>query len=353
MILPFDHPWLGGLLGDAAASAAWAPEVQIGHYLAMEAALALALEEIGAVAPGLGTEARAAILAYRPDPARLAEATARDGLPIPQLVADLREAAGPAKGAVHTGATSQDVLDTALALTLREVNAGLGERLCALEGHLATLSERFGERPLMARTRMQAALPTTVADRVEAWRAPLRAHVERLARLRPEVEVVQLGGPVGTRSAWGSKADRLTLSVANALGLGLPKRVWHTDRTALADYAGCLSLITGTLGKMGADVALMSQQGIDEIVVSGGGGSSAMPHKANPVIAEVLVTLARYNAAQVASMHQALVHEQERSGAAWMLEWMVLPAMTVATAGSVRSALKLCGQVTSIGGRTA
>ncbi len=349
MIFPFENQPPGGLLGDEIALAAWAPGVQVGHFLAVEAALAEALEGVGAVAPGLGTEARDIILAFEPDLQRLADGTARDGLPIPQLVADLRLAAGRAKNAVHTGATSQDVLDTALTLTLRTVNESLATRLSTLVDRMEELSARFGEAPLMARTRMQAALPVTVKDRITSWRAPLRAHGARLANLRPRLEVVQLGGPVGTRSAWGAEADALTLRVADRLGLGVPERVWHTDRSTLADYAACLSLITGTLGKFGQDVALMSQQGIGEIRLTGGGGSSAMPHKSNPIDAEILVTLARYTAGQLALMHSALVHEQERSGAAWMLEWMVLPAMTVATCTAVTTASRLCGNVAAIG----
>ena len=118
---------------------------------------------------------------------------------------------------------------------------------------------------------------------------------------------------------------------------------------ALADFAGWLSLVTGSLGKFGQDVALMAQAG-DEIELSGGGGSSAMPHKQNPVEAEVLVTLARFNAAQLSGMHQALVHEQERSGAAWTLEWLILPQMVVATAAALRLAGELAGQIESLGG---
>ena len=87
----------------------------------------------------------------------------------------------------------------------------------------------------------------------------------------------------------------------------------------------------------------------NEIGLAGGGGSSAMPHKANPVLAELLVTLARFNATQVAGIHHALVHEQERSGAAWMLEWMILPQMTMATGRALTAARSLCGQITQIG----
>ena len=106
--------------------------------------------------------------------------------------------------------------------------------------------------------------------------------------------------------------------------------------------------MTGSLGKFGADVALLAQAG-DEIKLSGGGRSSAMPHKSNPVGAEILVTLARFNAVLLSGMHQSLVHEQERSGAAWTLEWMMLPQMAVAAGASLRTALELIGQIEGLG----
>jgi 3-carboxy-cis,cis-muconate cycloisomerase len=120
-------------------------------------------------------------------------------------------------------------------------------------------------------------------------------------------------------------------------------------RDGIAEAGSLMSLITGTLGKMGQDICLMAQQGIDEIRIDGGGGSSAMPHKQNPVLAELLVTLARFNAVQVSGLHQAMIHEQERSGAAWTLEWMILPQMVQATGRALAVASALTTQIVDIG----
>jgi 3-carboxy-cis,cis-muconate cycloisomerase len=136
-------------------------------------------------------------------------------------------------------------------------------------------------------------------------------------------------------------------ALAGKLGLGDAPQ-WHSQRDGLAELAGWLSLVTGSLGKFGQDLALMAQVGSD-IKLSGGGSSSAMPHKQNPVKAEALVALARFNAVQLSGMHQALVHEQERSGAAWTLEWLILPQMVVATAAALRLAAELAGQIESLG----
>lgn len=163
----------------------------------------------------------------------------------------------------------------------------------------------------------------------------------RVARL-------QLGGAVGTAHVFGEDRDDIARHMAKQLGLKHDP-TWHTDRSAVIEFAGQISAITGSLGKIGQDIALMAQQGVDEIVISGGGGSSAMPHKSNPVLAELLVTLARFNATQVSGMHQALVHEQERSGAAWMLEWMILPQMTAATGRALSTCSTLLDQIGSMG----
>jgi 3-carboxy-cis,cis-muconate cycloisomerase len=168
--------------------------------------------------------------------------------------------------------------------------------------------------------------------------------------MTPRLLVVQFGGAVGTLDKLGGKGAAAVAALAGRLDLGVPERAWHSQRDGFAELAGWLSLVTGSLGKLGLDVALMAMAG--DVVLAHGGGSSAMPHKSNPVGAEVLVTLARFNATLVGGMHGALVHEQERSGAAWMLEWMLLPQMLTAAAASLRTATALLGQISEIGRAT-
>ncbi|WP_316014450.1 3-carboxy-cis,cis-muconate cycloisomerase [Roseobacter sp. HKCCA0434] len=345
----FDHPWLGALFGDAEVAALWSAEAQLAHYIRFETALAHALDAAGLVAPGSGSRVGEVLAAVDLDPTALAAATARDGLPIPELVRTLRAAVGAdLADAVHTGATSQDVLDTALSLTLRAQSDLFVARLRALDAQLAELSATQGDRALMGRTRMQAALPIRVRDRVEAWRRPLIDLAEELLARRDRVARLQLGGAVGTRASFGAAGHMVAAEMARRLDLS-DGPCWHSDRGAVADHGALLSRIGGALGKMGQDIALMAQQGVDAISLSGGGGSSAMPHKSNPVLAELLVTLARYDAGQLSGLHHALVHEQERSGAAWMLEWMILPQMSVATGRALGAAQELLTRIETIG----
>jgi 3-carboxy-cis,cis-muconate cycloisomerase len=184
----------------------------------------------------------------------------------------------------------------------------------------------------------------TVSDRLRAWRAPLDKYRDRLTQ---ETFPLQFGGAVGTLEKLGLKAADIRASLAQELDL-TDEPQWQSQRARIAELAGLLSLISGSLGKIGQDIALLAQAG-DEIELAGGGGSSAMPHKQNPVAAETLVSLARFNAVQLSGIHQSLVHEQERSGAAWTLEWLLLPQMVMATAASLRSARELIGNVKRLG----
>jgi 3-carboxy-cis,cis-muconate cycloisomerase len=345
---PFDHPILSGLLGDDETARHFSAAAEIEAMLVFEQALAEAEADEGVIEREAADAVIAALKTFKPDMAGLKAGVGQDGVVVPELVKQLRTAIGkPHDKAVHFGATSQDVIDTGLILRLKPAIAHLDATLSEVIDRLAGVEASFGSRHLMGRTRMQAAIPITVADRVRSWREPLVRHRERLNERRAEMLVVQFGGAAGTLEKLGDKGASVRAALAVKLELGDAPQ-WHSQRDRLADFASLLSLIAGSLGKFGQDVALMAQAG-GEIELRGGGGSSAMPHKQNPVAAEVLVTLARFNATQVSGMHQALVHEQERSGAAWTLEWLVLPQMVAATAASLRQARTLAGQIEAVG----
>jgi 3-carboxy-cis,cis-muconate cycloisomerase len=309
-------------------------------------ALARTQAKLGII-PGVAADAIAAAATdFRPDIAMLADGTRCDGMVVPAWIDQLRRKIGDPHGQhVHFGSTSQDVLDTSLVLRLRPVLDILAARLASIEAGLDVLTQKYGKQPAMARTRMQRALPILWEDRIAAWRTPLGRHQQRLAELRPRLMVLQFGGPVGTLDKFGDQGPTLAAALGKALDLAVPHICWHTARDNLAEFAGWLSLVTGSLGKIGQDVAMLAQNEIGDVTLPGGGKSSAMHHKNNPVAAEILVTLARFNATQLSAMHQALVHEQERSGSAWTLEWMILPQMVAATAASLTHAATLIEQM--------
>jgi 3-carboxy-cis,cis-muconate cycloisomerase len=344
----FGHPLLSGLFGDEEIAALLSSEASLAHMLMVESAYAEALGKVGLVPVDIAQTAAVQIKGFVPDVTGLRTRMAADGVVVPALVEQLKGAlSADLHIALHKGMTSQDVVDTSLILSLSPILQVLGGRIAALLIALNDLMERFGDNALQGRTRMQAALPIKVGARIKTWQASLVAHQNTLSDISPRLLVLQLGGPVGTRAGL---APNIATEMAEILGLSDPAAAWHTNREALVEFAGWLSLVTGSLGKIGVDATLMAQQGVDEIALTGGGRSSAMPHKSNPILAETLVTLARYNATQLPGMHHALVHEQERSGSAWALEWMILPSMVMATGSALSTATKLCGSVTRLGG---
>lgn len=324
--------WTSGLYGDDEIAEILSPGAEIARMLRVEAAWSRAQG-----ADTLADEIAAVEIA----PSALKEGAARDGVPVPTLVQMIRQAVSAPEG-VHTGLTSQDVIDTALVLALEASGAILVKRLQRLTDALATARDTHAGREVMAFTRMQPALPSTADQLVQMWAAPLPRLTQELAAMDLPL---QWGGPVGRRDT--PEAVHVGAAFAAALGLRDPGHAWHTDRTYIADVAHLLSKITGALGKIGQDVALMASRG--DLALRGGGGSSAMPHKSNPILAEALVTLARYNATQVAGLHQALVHEHHRSGAAWGLEHMILPEMLRATGASLARAHALVETFERIG----
>lgn len=338
----------GDLLRDPEIAGLFSAQAFLKHALRFEIAWTETLIALGAVSAGDGAAALTALRRVEPDIPAIAASSDRNGLPVPGLVKQLRaELPDPVANAIHTGTTSQDVIDTAMVLTLLEALEVLEVRLTGVVAALSELQAR-NPGPMMGRTRMQAALPIPVSARIESWAAPLRGHLDRLGALRHQIGQVQLGGPVGLRDFPEGKGEAAAQDLAQRLGLRVGP-VWHSDRTPVLDVGHWLTLVSGSLGKMGQDAALMAQQGIDEIKLAGGGGSSAMPHKANPVLAETLVTLARFVGVQQGGLTQAMVHEQERSGAMWTLEWLLLPPMVEATGAALRHAGALVSRIERLG----
>lgn len=336
---PFDSAIYGSLFGDGAAAAAFTDDALIAAMLRVEVALAAVQGRLGLIpqeaAARIAERAGAAAI----DAASLASGTASAGLPVPAFVDALRAAVGgDAARFVHFGATSQDILDTALVLRIRPLLDGYAASLDGLVAALAGLADAHRRTPMAARTRSQQAAPMSFGLKAATWMLPLVRERRRLDALRPALLCVQLGGATGTLSAMGDAGIAVMEALAAELELNVPPLPWHTQRDAIACFGGWLSAVTGALGKIGNDVVLMAQSEVGELRLAAGGGSSTLPQKQNPVMAETLVTLARFNAGQVGTLHQALVQDHERGGIGWPLEWLVLPQMLAATGGALARA---------------
>lgn len=235
----FDHSWVSGLFSAPGIALHWCDARQLAHMLAFERALTEGLQRTGRISDADATQALRSIDTFQPDLEYLKTGAARDGLVVPELVAQLRT--GLATGAaIHSGATSQDVIDTATALTLRDISTVIVAELHDIIAALEDLKTRAQGAQIMGRTRMQAALPIDVAQRISAWQCPLVDHIDRLETLAPSVFRLQLGGAVGDRSAFGQEGDALAAQMAKTLNLHPAPRAWPTA-------AGLSRLANGSL----------------------------------------------------------------------------------------------------------
>lgn len=330
-----DSAIYGDLFSDPEIAEHFSDAVQIRAMLEVEAALA----RVQARMDMIPADAAVAIVRAARDlviePADLAEPTYRSGVPVVDLVARLREASGKTAGQyVHWGATSQDVTDTATVLTLRLVLDILETRIETVIRRFSGLAERHRDTLMAARTRSQQAVPTTFGVKVCGWIALLLRQHRRLGEMRPRLLVAQLAGAAGTLAPFGRHGFEVSDGFADELGLARPGLPWHARRDGLAELAGWFALTTSSLAKIGQDLVLLAQSEVGEVRFAGG-GSSTMPQKANPVLAETLVTLGRHNASLAGTMQHAVIHAHERDGSAWAIEWLSLPQMAVAAGAAL------------------
>ena len=344
---PFGAPSHGNLFSTSEMRALWSDTRHCAAMVEVEAALARAQGACGVIPPESAEAISTALSGFVADNAALGAGSESAGVPVPALVAQLREAVGgEAARFIHWGATSQDIIDTALVLVLRETIADFETAMERVITALAAMARNHAETVMLARTRMQQAAPTTFGLKVAGWRAPLVRNRERLAQLKSRLLVAQFGGAAGTLAPLGDKASDVRVAFAKELQLGLTATPWHTQRDGLGEFADWLTLTTDALGKIGLDVGMLAQSEVGELRETGEagrGGSSTLPQKSNPVSSEILITLARYNANSVGAMHQAALHEGERSGASWSLEWLTLPHMVLALSGALAHAERIAG----------
>ncbi|CAN1569876.1 PurB Adenylosuccinate lyase [Rhabdaerophilaceae bacterium] len=346
-ISPLDNRLHVGLLGDAELTALLSEDAEIGAMLRVERALALVQMRLGIVPPEAGEALVKALETATIQPGDLAKGMARDGVVAPALLAKLRQhLADDASQWLHWGMTSQDLADLALVLRLRDILERIDARLIGLIRQLMALASAHRTTPCLARTRMQAAAPTLFGLKAAQWMAPMLRHRQRLAELKPRLLAVQLGGAAGNLSAFGDLALPLMDALADEFSLSRAEP-WHKARDRIEELGGFLAMIAASLGTIGADLALLAQSEVAEVAFAGAGGSSTLPQKQNPVLAEILVSLGRFAGVQVSGLHQAGLHTNERDGAAWTLEWLSLPPLLVATgaallrAGEALSALRV------------
>jgi 3-carboxy-cis,cis-muconate cycloisomerase len=340
-INPADSPILGTLYGSDAMRAVFDERAYFQRMLDVEAALARVQAQLGIIP----TDAAAAITrAARVDnlvTEELAASARNVGYPVVGLVAGLSRAAGEAGRWTHWGATTQDIMDTATVLQIRD---GLALIRTALRGMVTALSAQADKhrRTVMAgRTHLQQALPITLGLKCAVWAQPLIAHIHRLDALRPRVQQVSFAGAAGTLASLGDQGIAVMEGLATELDLAAPAAPWHVSRDGFAETVAFLGLICGSLAKLATDVILLAQTEVGELAepyVAGRGSSSTMPQKRNPIASEYILAAARTVHALVPVMLGAMAADHERATGPWQAELLALPQAFVLTHGALQHA---------------
>ena len=259
---------------------------------------------------------------------------------VKQLTAEVAKIDAEAAGYVHWGSTSQDVIDTAMALATKRAVALIDTRLVDLIAATCMLAERHRDAPMLGRTLLQPALVISVGFKLVSWAAPLLRCRERLAVAASNALKLQLGGAVGTLSVMGDRGPAVAQRMAADLQLGPAPGNWHTQRDEWVALACEVGVLCGTLGKVAKDISLLAQAEVGEVAEPSGGGrggSSAMPHKRNPVASMIALAAAMRAPHRVAALLSTMPQEHERGLGNWQAELAEWPGLFMSAHGAVHA----------------
>ncbi|GAC1337790.1 MAG: 3-carboxy-cis,cis-muconate cycloisomerase [Beijerinckiaceae bacterium] len=339
-----DSALLGPLFATDAMRAVFSDRARIANMLRTEAALARAEAALG-LAPAELAPAIAAIAPDDLDIAALGKATAIAGVPtIPFIKAVRERLPKDLERAFHKGATTQDIVDTALVLQMREGLQLIEADLALTIKGLVRLARAHRTTPCVGRTYGQHAVPLTFGYKVAAWATGIAETAAELPHLRARVLVASLGGPVGTLAGLGAKGPAVLEAFARELELAAPPIAWHALRARMAETGAWLATLLGTLAKMAGDVAHLMSTEVGEVSephLPGRGGSSAMPHKRNPVSSTIIIAAHAAAKGHVATLLDAMAVSHERPAGLWHAEWHALPLLFGLASGALREAIVL------------
>ena len=329
------------LFGDAAVGERLSDRARVQAMLDVEAALAEVQAELAVIPRAAAASIRAAAHVDRYDLNRIAAEAATDGIltiPLVRQLTNQVEAIDPgAARYVHWGATSQDIMDTALVLQLQRGAPAMLAHLDLAAAAAAAHARRHIDTVMAGRTWLQQSTPITFGLKAAGWLDALVRQRKKLAIALDEVRVLQFGGASGTLAALGEDGLAVAERLAKRLDLSAPDIPWHAHRDRLAHLGCALGVTCGTLGKIARDVSLLAQTEVGEAAEGKAGGSSAMPHKQNPVGASVALAAALRAPGLVATLLAAMPQEHERGLGGWQAEWETLPELVLLTAGASRA----------------
>ncbi|HMO28982.1 adenylosuccinate lyase family protein [Enterovirga sp.] len=313
----------------------------ISRYAEVEIALAKAEARCGVIPQEAAEEIARLTDVSKLDFDLLRQETDIVGYPILPLVHQMVKQCGEAGRYVHWGATTQDIMDTAVILQVRDGLKIIEEDIAGLRAILADLSRKYRDTPMAGRTHLQQALPVTFGYKTAIWLAMFDRHAERLEQLKPRVLVGEFAGAAGTLASLAEKGLEVQAALCEELGLGVPVSTWHVARDGLAEVVNFFGLVTGSLGKIALDVMIMASTEFAEVYepfVKGRGASSTMPQKRNPISSELMLAASKGVRQHAGLMLDAMIQDFERATGPWHAEWMAIPESFVLTAGALNQA---------------
>ena len=339
----------GALFGRGGAAPGDADWLQA--MLDTEAALARAAEHACLAPPGAGAAVTAAAQASGFDLDALGRDAVLAGNPVPPLVRTLTAKLPPeARPAVHVGATSQDIIDTALMLLARRALNTISADAEVAAAHAAGLARAHARTVMAGRTLLQQAVPVTFGLIAAGWLTAITDARAELTRIASSRLAVQFGGAAGTLAPLGERGPALVALLAAELGLAEPVLPWHADRTRPAQLAAGLAGMCAACGKVARDVTLLAQTEIGEVFEGGDdprrGGSSAMPNKRNPVTAVLIIGCARRAPGLLATVYACAEQELQRAAGGWHAEWETLAELMRVTGSAASWTADLLGRLT-------
>lgn len=334
-----DSVYFKDLYGSAPMRDVWSDHNLLQKWLDYEAALARAEVDSGIVPAEAAAEITRKARADLMDDDAIKRGVDETVHPLVSLIWQLSaHCEGEAGRYVHWGATTQDVMDTALILQIKEAYPLFTASLEQLTETLADLARQHRDTPMAGRTHGQQALPITFGFKVAVWVDELRRHRQRLEECAPRVLVGEFGGAVGTLASVGERGFAIRERLMHELGLGVPAIAWHTARDHITEFTLVLTMINATLGKIAHEIIDLQKQEFGEVeepFEMGKVGSSTMPQKRNPMLCEAILALARLTRAQAVTAVDAMHHEHERDWSSFQMEWAYLPEVCIMVHGAL------------------
>jgi len=314
-------------------------------WLDFEAALARAEASLGLVPAEAAAEISRKARADLMDTAAIKRGVDKTVHPLVSLIWQLSEhCEGDAGGYVHWGATTQDVMDTAIVLQVKESYPLFEATLNELIAVASSLAQKYRNTVMAGRTHGQQALPITFGFKAAVWVAELKRHQTRLSECKPRVLTGEFGGAVGTLASVAEQGIAINAALMDELGLNVPEIAWHTARDNFAEFATLIAMISATMGKIAheiIDLQKLEFGEVEEPFEMGKVGSSTMPQKRNPMICEAILALARLCRTQATTAIDAMMHEHERDWSSFQMEWAYIPEVCVMTHGAMQLTLRV------------